>query len=653
MADLPDSRPPGYDRAGARRAGGGPAAGRSEGGKMDVETPLRLVRPRVLAPGRRDGEAVLLEDALERRLERRELGVLVLAGPSGAGKRTALEFVRQRFADRPEVVTGERWVPGTVLRVVTSARGSVGQPRDHVLELAPWTRDEWIEYLLANHPRACAGVMARLEQPERHLALHGNARAWSALLDALALDPALPDDLGALAAAVRRHFSCAEAHARARALLLRGLVAPASTPAAELQRLAQAEPRAAPLLALASVRLLLSAEGLVQSLVDARFAAELPRACAPPLLRVVGPLLRAEPRAQETLERALVHPPRELQASAASLLHRCGPHALTTRLVLRERGLPLPHLAAAQLPGLEAPGLDLAGVDLAHANLQGARLDGTNLGGARLASCDLSRASLRGVRLTDAHAARAMLQGADLRATALDRIDLRDAQLGEARFEDASLRQARLDGADLQGALFDRADLRAAVLRGARVARASFVATDLSGAVLDSVDLRAAHLATRLLAGASLAGSHLEGLTLEAPDLSGANLAQALLTATRLPGANLRGACLAGAGLAQVEWPGADLREADLTHASFHLGSSRSGLLPAAPVSWGTRTGFYTDEARELGFQAPEAIRKADLRGADLRGARIRDADFYLVDLRGALYTPDQAQHLRACGAIL
>lgn len=31
----------------------------------------------------------------------------------------------------------------------------------------------------------------------------------------------------------------------------------------------------------------------------------------------------------------------------------------------------------------------------------------------------------------------------------------------------------------------------------------------------------------------------------------------------------------------------------------------------------------------------------------DLRGARIDDVDFYLVDLRRAKYTSDQAEHLR------
>ncbi|MFN0053079.1 MAG: pentapeptide repeat-containing protein [Planctomycetales bacterium] len=46
-------------------------------------------------------------------------------------------------------------------------------------------------------------------------------------------------------------------------------------------------------------------------------------------------------------------------------------------------------------------------------------------------------------------------------------------------------------------------------------------------------------------------------------------------------------------------------------------------------------------------------IRKANLRGADLRGAHIDGVDFYLVDLRDALYDSEQAQQFRRCGAIL
>ena len=53
------------------------------------------------------------------------------------------------------------------------------------------------------------------------------------------------------------------------------------------------------------------------------------------------------------------------------------------------------------------------------------------------------------------------------------------------------------------------------------------------------------------------------------------------------------------------------------------------------------------------GVKSPEEIRKANLVGVDLRGAIIDGVDFYLVDLRDAQYTQDQAEHFARCGAIL
>ena len=107
------------------------------------------------------------------------------------------------------------------------------------------------------------------------------------------------------------------------------------------------------------------------------------------------------------------------------------------------------------------------------------------------------------------------------------------------------------------------------------------------------------------------------------------------------------------AGLAEIDWPGADCDDADLRGASFHLGSSRSGLVGSPIACEGSRTGFYTDDYDDQDIKSAEEIRKANLRGADLRGAKIEGVDFYLVDLRDAKYTRDQAEHFRRCRAIL
>ena len=145
----------------------------------------------------------------------------------------------------------------------------------------------------------------------------------------------------------------------------------------------------------------------------------------------------------------------------------------------------------------------------------------------------------------------------------------------------------------------------------------------------------------------------LEYMTLPAAEFEGANLHGALLTGSTMFGGNFRGACLREAGLADIEWEGADLRDADLRGASFHMGSTRSGLVGSTIPCEGSKTGFYTDDYDEQTYKAPEEIRKANLCGADLRGAILDGVDFYLVDLRGALYDEKDAEHLRRCGAIL
>lgn len=117
--------------------------------------------------------------------------------------------------------------------------------------------------------------------------------------------------------------------------------------------------------------------------------------------------------------------------------------------------------------------------------------------------------------------------------------------------------------------------------------------------------------------------------------------------------ADLHDANLRNAGLAEVDWEGTNLRDADLRGCSFHMGSSRGGLVDSVIASEGTRTGFYTDDFDEHNYKPPESIRKANLRSVDLRDANIAGVDFYLVDLRDAIYSAIQRRQLAQTGAIL
>ncbi len=137
------------------------------------------------------------------------------------------------------------------------------------------------------------------------------------------------------------------------------------------------------------------------------------------------------------------------------------------------------------------------------------------------------------------------------------------------------------------------------------------------------------------------------------PDFHDADLRGALLTGSRMQEANFLGADLRGAGLAEIDWPGADLHDADLRGASFHLGSSRSGLVGSPIACEGSRTGFYTDDYDDQDIKSRRRDPQGQPPRRDLRGASIEGVDFYLVDLRDAKYTRDQAEHFRNCRAIL
>src|SRR5262249_48722367 len=158
-------------------------------------------------------------------------------------------------------------------------------------------------------------------------------------------------------------------------------------------------------------------------------------------------------------------------------------------------------------------------------------------------------------------------------------------------------------------------------------------AADLSGLVLRLAEFLGAKFTRARLDACDLEYMRLPGVIFEEASLVGAHL-----TGSQMPNACFRRANLTCPRLAQIGWPEADLRDANLLGATFHLGSSRSGLVGSPIACEGSKTGFYTDELNEQDFKSPDEIRKANLCGADLRGAKIDNVDFYLVDLRFAKY---------------
>jgi uncharacterized protein YjbI with pentapeptide repeats len=409
----------------------------------------------------------------------------------------------------------------------------------------------------------------------------------------------------------------------------------------------QIDPPARTLLRHEQVTLLLAVEYLVEQLQGESIASVLENHVPETLVREAAALVRADQAILNRL-RAVVACSNTwtCHAMAASLLHAAAvgwvpADGLAPRL-------PQAYLAGAQWPGVRLHKLDVIRTDLAGADLSGSQLEDVLADAAQMAGI-----RLHGAQLTTLRAVRAQLTDADLSFIRAPNADFTLADLRGANLEGALLAYGNFKDADLRGATCCRACLNCASFGGSQLDGADFSGADLSYANLRSVVLRGADFAGAKFSHAVMIDCDLEYMSLPGANFEGASLLRAHLTGSQMPAAQFFRADLSYTGLAEIDWPGADLRDADLRGATFHMGSSRSGLVGSPLACEGSRTGFYTDEFHEQEFKSPEEIRKANLCGADLRGAWIDNVDFYLVDLRGAQYTPDQEESFRRCGAIL
>jgi uncharacterized protein YjbI with pentapeptide repeats len=613
------------------------------------------VRPRIVS--KESGESLPLEDEIVALAGVHRAGAIKLSGLYGAGKTTALRHLAAVLP--PELGVTVLFEPSPTLLPYRAAQGLVvyaanangSSDSTHLANyrLAPWGQDEWIEYLLAAARDQCASVMTQLKAADDCGSLAGNPELWRIVLDRMAADPTLTGVRQALRQELAAWLPDGDDLRDVRAICLRRLTnyvllprppwpaEPATVRDSDrLKRLVRHRP----------VQVLLAAEQIAGDLVAGApcqfLGGRLPR----DLVEEAGLLLGPSAVARGRLESVLASQERELHPMAASLMH-----ASRTGWVPDPEHCP--RLSEAFLDRANWAGLDLCRVELTGTSLRGADLSGAKLDAAHADRARLSQARLRGAFLDGACFASADLSHADLTSARGEQVEFSIANLNGANLAGAILKRARLQRARLIGARLAGADLTRAVLDQAELEQADFTGAILDHAVLKGLKLSQANFQDARFLGADLGACDLEGMTLREPVFRDANLRRALLTGSKLPGADFRGTNLQEAGLAEVEWEGACLAGADLRNATFHLGSSRSGLVGSPIASEGSRTGFYTDDFDEQDFKSPEEIRKANLCRADLRGARIDGVDFYLVDLRGARFDFAQAEHFRRCGAIL
>lgn len=616
-------------------------------------TPSRaVVIPRVRITGQT--AAIPLEHRIEELLDCKRRGLVNLIGPPGSGKTTALQHVAAVLGkDAPLYLVDNRLDPklrslaGNALVLVASQQ-PIDSRRFLVLEMTSWTEEDLASYVLATHPARCRSVMGRvLADADRDL-LCGLPELWRIVLDEMAADDSIASIDLALSTFLDRELGdeadrqAAEENALnslapwAGCLSNGGREDPHSPMPSLIERLLRHH----------FVQLSLGANHFVKRLQAGTAARYLH--VRPPLdllWRVAG-LIAKYPAIQLSLAAVTGGSETALHATAASLLHATGiGWRPADKQVLN---LSDAWLVAADWDGIQLPGARFTRADLSKASLANADLTGASLDDVTLAGTTLRNASLRGAKLTGAN-----LRGANLAGATADGADFDHADLSDANLCGASLRAAMLRNATLQNARFCRADLVGADLKNASIEGADFTGAKLAGAMLDRQPIHQCILGRTIFSEAKLRRANLEGLTASEMDFERAVLDGALLTGSELPRTSFFGASLRGCGLAEIEWEGADLRNADLRGSTFHMGTTRSGLVGSSVPCEGSRTGFYTDEYFDTGFKSPEEIRKANLCWADLRDAVIDEVDFYLVDLRHAKYSEEQAEWFRKCGAIL
>jgi uncharacterized protein YjbI with pentapeptide repeats len=652
-----------------------------------------LVRPRVLS--QHTAEQLLLEDYLEPLLERNDAGAICIFGEPGTGKSSALRAVAGRLPRRTIIELldnpGRAQVADLAERMIVIYSAAVPHELPHLAKvwIASWGEDEALEYLMAAHKDRCASVMTRLRAARVSEPLD-LPELWTICLDRMAEDDSIPD----VDAALRRHLDLklsASIRTRARDICFKKAVDSKTEGVDEVQLWghqgflgflmgAGLSAKDVRLVRYPRIRRILAAEKLVNPDTGVVHLEGLLGRLPQPLIAMAGRSLSQHPVAHAALESS-IQDQVGMQSSGASLLHAAGT-GWRPADEGKIRWLWRAHLPGVLWKGLKLPQAQFNGAELTGANLRGAMLDGAEFENARLRHALLSEASLHRIDGSNAD-----LEGADLSRALASNCNFFNANLRGADFEGASLQRSRFLGANLTRTRFCRADLRAVYFqmnvqgddwmnsfasaqealeylekkgykpdgiahRQTLFSESDFTGANLQGAWMQSADLRTCTLSGALLMTANLGAANLEGMTISGARFEQARLQSAVLTGSVMPGATFHRAFLQHARLAEIDWERADLREANLTKVTFHLGSSRSGLVFGEP-SEGTRKGFYTDDFNDQSYRSPEEIRVANLRGADLRGAILRDTDFYLVDLREAHYTPEQEVYFRRCGAIL
>ncbi len=160
------------------------------------------VKPRVLVG---DQGGLLLENEIQELLDQGVRGIVAVIGFAGAGKTTALQHLAAVFSETPHLVlmdadqAAEADFSALHSNRLVIYAAVTPRPFHHRKEfaLAPWTKDDVIEYILARHREKSASIMRRIrwDSPDNR---HGIPEIWLATVDQLASDESILNETEAL-----------------------------------------------------------------------------------------------------------------------------------------------------------------------------------------------------------------------------------------------------------------------------------------------------------------------------------------------------------------------------------------------------------------------------------------------------------------------
>ena len=511
----------------------------------------------------------------------------------------------------------------------------------HTLTIAPWDRDDVIQYVLALAPQESRSILARIKPSDFAMVRGGNA-VWQSIIQTMLNMPDEADFMKILRSILASKLPRSPLpFTRKESMKWLGDQFLHDGSLAKLLMMGD-DPVYLALLQIPDLRMDIAADRFAD-LLDSSNKRILQTKQPSELLMEVSHRLRDSAGVMEFLKRCVYQ---SYASTAVSLLIRIAPNwkpEPAKKLDLREASLRLAHW----------DGVRLESTRFGNADLTGACFDNAMLHQSEFFSDRCEEATFIDAELDETKATKSSFADANFFRAKLHRTQWRECDLHMANFTGAKLAGAVFQACDLSDISFRTCEAIGVAFYECKITGADFTDAQLEGSRMQAHDLRETVFCRSNLTKTNLHRAVFGSQAMQQCIFDHADLNEAYLSGSSMKECSLQRASLIHARLAEVNWELCDLRGANLTGATFHYGSTRCGTLDSPYPSHGTRTGYYTDDRDTLYFQAPETIRKANLCGCDLRGAILTGVDFYLVDVRDAIMEPDQRKQIAASGGIV